>query len=214
MPDAGTPIERGTDLHTALNIVFPEYRGVVPLGARVQVTRWAAPGTPMTLDEALEAARKNGFTGVPLKRDPFNLELQLDGGVLFEQVYLGLAAADVGRIQGAPASMTSEGLANWLPKVGTRQREELLLELVWLAKDVARADFLVWQLVTGALKSEWACDALPSGFELERVDGGAVQVPETFELTLRQNRGGASLEVERKKDRAWLRYRLITYERR
>ncbi len=213
-PDAGTVVERGTDLRAALNTIFPEYRGVAPLKGRAQVTRWVADAGQRELDAALATAAKNGFTGEPLARAPFFMELALDGGVLAEQVSMSLPPPEIGRIQGAPAAMSSEGLANWLPKVGEKQREELLFELVWLAKDVARADYLVWQLVTGAAKAGWTYDALPSGFELQRVDGGPVRVPEELQLTLKQERGGAFIEIDRKGDRAWIKYRLITYERR
>jgi len=212
-PDAGTVFERGTDLRSALTTIFPEYRGVAPLLGRAQVTRWVAPAAQKELDAALAAAAKNGFSGEPLKRDVFVIEFELDGGVLQEQVTMPLTPSEIGRIQAAPAAMSSEGLANWLPKVGNKQREELLFELVWMAKDVARADFIVWQLVNGALGAGWTLKDKPSGFELERVDGG-LRVPQELLMTLLQDRGGAAIEIERKADRAWIRYRLVTYERR
>lgn len=214
VPDAGTPVERGTDLRSAMTVLFPEYRGASLALGRAQVTRKVAPASQADLDKARAAAAQNGFQGEPLSRPPFVMELKLEGSVLHQEVRIALPPEELGRVLAAPAAMSSEALANWLPKVGLRQSEEFDLELVWVASSVARADFLVWQLADGALRSGWTCAALPSGWQRERVDGGPVQVPEEFSLTLENAPQGAFVDIDRRGDRAKLRYRLVTFERR
>jgi hypothetical protein len=213
-PDAGTPVERGIDLRMAMTAVFPEYRGASLVFGRAQVTRIATGVAPADLEKARAHAEQSGFKGEPLARPPFVMELSLDGGTLQQDVRIALPPEELGRVLAAPAAMSSESLANWLPKVGTRQRDEFDLELIWVASSVARADFLVWQVTDGALATGWQCRNLPSGWQRERVDGGAVQVPEEFSLTLENPPQGAFIDIDRKGDRAKLRYRLVTFERR
>lgn len=212
-PDAGTPVDRGTDLRNAITTVFPEYRGALIMAARSQLTRLAAPATQQDLEQARAAAVANGFTGDPPTRKPLVLDQQLDAGVLVQELRMGFSPDELGRIMAAPSSMTTEAMGHWLPKTtAAKQREEFELELVWVAKDVARADFLVWQLVDGALTSGWTAE-LPQGWHRERTDAGVV-VPAQFLLEVKNPGLGARIEVERKADRARLRYVLSTFERR
>lgn len=214
VPDAGTPIERGTDLRSAMTSIFPEYRGVSLVAGRAQINRRVGPVTAADLKKAQELAVQNGFKGDPPMRPPFAMEQKLEGDTLVQEVRLALSPEELGRILAAPAAMTSEALANWLPKVGPKLAEDYELELLWVAKDAARAAFLVWQLVDGALAVGWKYEKLPSGWELQRVDAGPVQVPNEFSLTLRNAALGAFIEIDRKAERAKLRYGLVTFERR
>ena len=212
--DAGTLIERGTDLRSALTTIFPEWRGAQVLIGRAQITRELSPAGQPELDKALAAAKDNGFTGEPPTRAPFILEQKLQGTTLRQEIRLPLSNDEIARILAAPASITTEAIAHWLPKAAPKVQEEFELEIIWAATDAARADFLVWQLTDGARATGWTHETLPSGFELQRVDGGPVQVPQELTLVLRNEHLGAVLEIDRKGDRAKLRYRLKTFERR
>lgn len=212
--DAGTPVERGTDLRSSLTTIFPEWRGAQVVMGRAQITRDVGPATQADLEKAQAAAKANGFAGEPLARAPFVLEQKLQGATLRQEIRLPLTSDEVGRILSAPASMTTEAIAHWLPRVGPKLREEFELEIIWAAKDAARADFLVWQLVDAARSTGWTHDALPSGFVLERVDGGPAQVPQELSLVLRNEHLATVIEIDRKGDRAKLRYLLKTFERR
>jgi hypothetical protein len=211
--DAGTPVERGTDLRSAVTTVFPEYRGTAVLVARAQVTRTVAPVSQPQLEQVRATATQNGFSGEPPTRKPFVLEQYLDGGVLTQELRMAVSSDELGRILSAPSAMTSEAMAHWIPKLsGGERREEFEVELVWIAKDEARADFLVWQLTDGALSAGWQTE-LPKGFERYR-DGGPPQVPRELFLTVKNDALGARFEIERKAERARLRYVLTTFERR
>jgi hypothetical protein len=214
VPDAGTVVERGTDLRSAITTIFPEYRGAMLAGGRAQVTRTVAPVTEAQLAEARATAVQNGFSGDPPTRKPFVLEQHLDAGVLTQELAMGLSPDELGRVVAAPAAMTSEAMAHWLPKLPAgKSHEELEVELLWIAKDVARADFLVWQLTDGALSAGWQAE-LPPGFTRHRPDGGAGEVPRELSLTVKNDALGARFEIERKGERARLRYVLTTFERR
>ncbi|MBK7864463.1 MAG: hypothetical protein IPJ65_38835 [Archangiaceae bacterium] len=214
VPDAGTPIDRGTDLRSAITTLFPEYRGAVLAAGRAQLTRTLSPATEKDLVVGNAAAAQNGFIGLPPTRKPFAMEHHFDGGTLVQELRLGLSPDELGRITAAPAALTSESMAHWFPKVAApKTYEEFELELVWVAKDEARADFLVWQLVDGALNAGWKAD-LPTGWQRRRPDGGAGEVPRAFLVTVSNADLGARFEVERKAERARLRYVLTTFERR
>jgi hypothetical protein len=211
--DAGTVFERGTDLRSAITTLFPEYRGALLGGGRAQVTRWVAPATEAELTKAKAEAEANGFKGEPPQRTPFVLEQSLDGGVLVQELRLPLTPEELGRISAAPAAMSSEAMAHWLPKVGPKTAEQFEVELFWVARDVPRAGFLIWQLVDGALNTGWKGE-LPKGFQRHRPDGGAGEVPESCTVVVTNERLGARIEVVREAERARLRYVLATFERR
>lgn len=198
-----------------MNTIFPEYRGVSLVTGRAQVNRKAGPAGQPELDQALAGAKANGFVGDPPMRPPFAMEQKLDGNTLVQEVRLALSPDELGRILSAPAAMTSEAIAHWLPKVAPRQYEDFELEVIWVAMDEARADFLINQLTEGALGVGWKCEQCPSGWPAKGVDGGPrMPLPLEASLVLRHAQLGASLAVDRKAQRAKLHYRLVTFERR
>lgn len=213
-PDAGTPVERGTDLRSSLTTLFPEYRGVQLTAGRAAMTRTSGPATQADLDKALEAAKQSGFSGDPPTRAPFVMEQRLEGNTLHQEVRLPLSEEELSRILSAPSAMSTEALAHWMPKVAPKLHEEFDFEIVWMAKDDARADFLLWQVADGARINGWQYETVPSGFQLERVDGGRIQASNEFSVTLRNAQLGSVIDIDRKRQHAKLRYRLVTFERR
>lgn len=209
--DAGTLVERGTDLRSATLAMFPEWRGVQLTKGSAVVTRAIRPAKAGDLESAHAIAEQNGFTGEPLTRPPFMLELSQNGDTLYETLRMQMKEEELGRVLSAPNAMSSESLAHWLPKVGPTESEEFALDIEWVAVKVSRADFLVWQLVDGATRARWTVDALPADWH--RPDGGENQLPSELKLTLTNPDNGARIIVDRNGQRAKLRYALRTYER-
>jgi hypothetical protein len=211
-PDAGTLVERATDLRTALQLVFPEYRGTRVMSAGATLTRTVAPATAAELAMAKQAAAQNGFTGEPLKRDPFTMELKLEGDVLTMTLSLPLSSEEIGRIYAAPAALSSGSMANWFPKLAAPvQREVFEVKLDWQAVRPARASFLNWQLVDGARNASWRIEGAPVEFS---VDAGPDGVPDPFKVALVDPSTTGRIDLERSEEYGHLKYTLVTRERR
>jgi hypothetical protein len=208
-PDAGgATVERATDLRTALQLIFPEYRGVHVLATTATYTRHVEPLAPGELDKAKAQAATNGFTGDPLQRDPFTMTLEPRGPGLDLALVLPIKEQEIGRIYAAPASMSSQAMANWLPKLSSPVvRDVFTLELTWQAARPARAAFLNWQLVDGLLRGGWRAQGLPPGYD---TDAGAVAVPDPFRVTLIEPTSMGRIDLDRAGDRCTLRYTLVT----
>ncbi len=210
-PDAGMLIERGTDLRTSLELIFPEYRGANVTAGRVALTRVICPYTPADVAAVRASAAQNGFTGEPLTRPPFTLTLEEKDSALTLIFSLPIAASDVGRIYASQASMSSESMAHWLPTLASPICSEAYdLTLEWEAVRPERAAFLSWQLVQGLMRRGWSA-SLPG--EWTR-DAGAASVPDDFALTLTFPQSEARLDFARHETHATLHYHLVTRVRR
>jgi hypothetical protein len=180
--------------------------------ARATLTRRVSPFDKDDLKKIRAAAAKNGFTGEPLQRHPFTLTLEEQGSTLTMQLSLPIEENEISRIFAAPAAMSSESMAHWLPKLSSPiASESFELELRWEAVRPARAAFLNWQLVAGALNSHWRAEGLPQGFS---ADAGPEGVSDPFTVTLVEPSSGGRIAIERQGAQAHLRYTLITRERR
>jgi hypothetical protein len=207
--DAGNaPVERATDLRTALQLIFPEYRGVHVLQTTATYTRRIDPLAAGELDKAKAQAAANGFQGEPLQRDPFTLKLEPDGAALVETLVLPIKEEEIGRIYAAPAAMSSQSMANWLPKLSSPiARDVFVIELTWETPRPGRAAFLNWQLVDGLLHGGWQPQNLPPGYA---TDAGKSTVPDPFKVTLTEPTSGGRIDLDRNGDRCTLKYTLVT----
>jgi hypothetical protein len=208
--DAGHLTQRASDLHTALELVFPEYRGVKVLKTTATLTRRLEPFNHADLERAKAQAVANGFSGDPLTRPPFTMTLEEQGNALTMQLVLPIREDEIGRIFSAPAAMSSETMAHWLPTLSSPiARETFEFEVEWEALKPGRAAFLNWQLVDGALRSNWQPQGLPAGYQ---TDAGKATVPDPFKVTLVEPSTQGRLSIDRAGEHAVVRYTLVTRE--
>jgi hypothetical protein len=206
--DAGSAaFERATDLRVALQLIFPEYRGVRVLQTTATYSRRIDPLAAGELDKAKAQAAANGFHGDPLQREPFTLKLEPDGTALNETLVLPIKQEEIGRIYAAPAPLSSQAMANWLPKLSSPiVREVFVADMEWEAPRPGRTSFLNWQLVDGLLHGGWQAQNLPPGYA---TDAGASTVPDPFKVTLTEPTSGGRIDLDRDGDRTMLRYTLV-----
>lgn len=210
-PDAGTLVQRSIDLRSALQLIFPEYRGTRVMSCDAKLTRTVTPASAADLAKAKELAAQNGFTGDPLKRDPFTMGLTLQGDVLTLTLSLPISPEEIGRIYAAPAAMTSEAMGHWFPKLDAPiSREVFEVKLDWQAVRAQRASFLNWQLIDGARNATWRIEGAPPDFT---PDAGPDGVPDPFKVTLVDPGTTARIDIDRAEEYGHLKYTLVTRER-
>lgn len=203
-PDAGV-FTRSTDLRTAVFTLMPELRGLQLRSGEARVVRTVRWSRKASLEDAVLAlAAKNGFLppdggGALAARPPFQLRLAGEGEERELSVVLPIGESELNRLLTAPASMSSEQLALYLPWPEGAQvvSERFVLELAYESRP-ARAAFLTWQMVSMLTGAGWKVDRYPEGFQADRLpDGGAGEVPQAFELEARNAGSGAMARVRR-----------------
>ncbi len=214
--DAGPPrIHRSTDLRTAVFTAYPEFRGARVMEGNIELVRTFDRTVPLD-GEVLETVKKNGFAvlvdGGTLiaTRSPYTL--RIDGPKWV--VSLPLVDEDIGKLLGAPVTMTTEQIALWFPKAphATLVAEHFHLMLTY--DSIAwRSGYLAWQMVEFNTRGSWKVDAYPEGYEqTRRADGGGGLTPMAYSLWLVDTNTSARIDVQRDGGFVRLDYLLRTEE--
>ncbi len=204
--DAGAAVRRSIDLRTALVQAYPEYRGTALVTASASTTRTYLGLTPAQRDEAFS---KLGFAlgdgGEGWRRAPFTVTQPAPDTL---SISLPLSAEDVGNLYLAPAGLSSEELALYLPRGLPAAREDFEVALHY-ASSPERCLAIVRQavrLLTAA--GVWKVTSAPPGWSEQPDDGGPVDLPEAFEVTVETP--GTRIAWRRERGQVWVDYRLET----
>lgn len=205
--DAGVAqVKRSIDLRTALVQAYPEYRGTALISASASTTRVYRALPPAQRDEAFS---KLGFTGLVdggagWFRAPFTVTEPTPGTL---HLSIPLSAEDIGNLYLAPAGLSSEELALYLPRLPAG-REEFEVKLHYSSAP-ERSLFIVRQavhLLTAA--GLWKVTQAPERWAEQPDDGGPVDLPEVFDVTVETP--GTRIHWHRERGQVWVHYRLET----
>lgn len=216
-PDAGTPtpdagparVKRSTDLRSALFATLPEWRGIHLFEGRAVLTRQYV-SLP---DEALSKSNAaNGFAPTEdggLYKKPFHQE---KAGPATLTLWMPVDLTTAEKVFTAPMALSSMEMGLYLPRGLPVARETFSLWVYYRAIPAARAGFLTRQLVellTGS--GQWKAEALPAeGWGPNPGDGGYGEVPELFEVTLKNPGTTAQVTLKREGPEVRVRYTLET----
>lgn len=203
--DAGAQVRRSIDLRTALVQAYPEYRGTALLSATAATTRVFQALTAAQRDEAFT---KMGFSpadgGAGWVRPPFTVTEPAPGTLHLE---LPLSAEDIGNLYLAPAGLSSEELALYLPRAPAA-REDFEVTLHY-SSSPERSLFIVRQAVRMLVAGgSWKVTSAPARWAEQPDDGGPVELPDEFEVTVETP--GTRIAWRRARGQVWVHYRLET----